>query len=163
MSDMSDTPKRKGRPKGRPKKAITIRLDNELYKVLSLFETLVVETIPSARVVDIHEAIFHYFFFVHQGQELKSRPSIEILEYLAEYVDVKELRELERWNFFHEAPSAEQEASFLAQFKERLAATKPEREARLVEIQQRMNDYDASVMLQELERIKARLEALERA
>lgn len=159
---MSDTPKRKGRPKGKPKKAITIRLDNELYEVLTSFETLVQETVQGARVVDIHEAIFHYFFFTYQGQELKPRNDLEILSYLAEYVETKELQEAERWSFFHTAPSAEQISLWLSAYKERLAATQSARDERLAQLQADQSEWDIDRFKRELEQIRKRLEALER-
>jgi len=90
------TTKARGRPRGRPKKAYTVRLDSVL--------------------AEVHEAIFHHFFFVTEADSAKyqeksrvlsARPAIDILSYLVEYVSDRELAEEERWFFMHDAPTEE--------------------------------------------------------
>jgi len=158
--------KKAGRPKGKPRKVITIRLDAELHQVLEAFEDLVLETHPSAKVVDIHEAIFHNFFFTYQGRELRSRDASQVLSYLMEYVDSKELRSAERWSFFHTAPAPEEIERYLQAYEERKSAHEAYNDFRLAELEAERQAYNQeqgyAELLRVLKDVQERLEALEK-
>lgn len=158
---MDETAKRKGRPKGRVKKAHTIRLDSDLYELIKAYEKLVLEQVPDAKVVDIHEAIYHAFFFTYQAGELRARDVGEALAYLVHYVDSKELRSMERFDFFHIAPTPEQVSSWLSAYK----AQKQEREEyqrqRLETLRKKHETAQVKALREQLDRIREQLEVLE--
>jgi hypothetical protein len=110
------TTKARGRPRGRPKKAYTVRLDSVLAEVLDMFTSIMLEAYPTGSAAEVHEAIFHQFFFVTEADTAKyasksrvlsARPARDILSYLVQYVSDRELAEEERWFFMHDAPTEE--------------------------------------------------------
>lgn len=111
------TTKARGRPRGRPKKAYTVRLDSVLAEVLDTFTSIVLEAYPTGSAAEVHEAIFHHFFFASEedsakyaskSRVLSARPARDILSYLVQYVSDRELAEEERWFFMHDAPTEEE-------------------------------------------------------
>jgi hypothetical protein len=110
------TTKARGRPRGRPKKAYTVRLDSVLADVLDMFTSIMLEARPTSSAAEVHEAIFHQFFFVTEADTAKyasksrvlsARPARDILAYLDQYLGDRELAEEERWFFMHDAPTEE--------------------------------------------------------
>lgn len=162
---MDETAKRKGRPKGRVKKALTIRLDSDLYELIKEYEKLVLEHCkPYAKVVDIHEAIYHAFFFTYQAGEFRGRDMSESLAYLVQYVNSKELRSMERFDYFHSPITPEQLSSFsswLSAYK----AQKQEREEyqrqRLETLRKKHETAQVKALREQLDRIREQLEVLE--
>lgn len=159
---MSDTAKRKGRPKGREKQALTIRLDSDLYELIKAYEKLVLEQVPSAKVVDIHEAIYHAFFFTYKGQALQARDAGEAFKYLISYVDAIELRSMERFDYLRTLPAPEQVSSWLSAYQERKQEREEYQRQRLEELKQKHETLDTRALQDELERIKKRLAVLEK-
>ena len=111
------TTKARGRPRGRPKKAYTVRLDSVLAEVLDEFTSIVLKAYPTGSAAEVHEAIFHHFFFASEedsakfegkSRVLSARPARDILSYLVQYVSDRELAEEERWFFMHDAPTEEE-------------------------------------------------------
>ena len=110
------TTKARGRPRGRPKKAYTVRLDSVLADVLDMFTSIMLDAHPTSSAAEVHEAIFHQFFFVteedsakyqEKSRVLSARPARDILSYLDRYLSDRELAEEERWFFMHDAPTEE--------------------------------------------------------
>lgn len=110
------TTKARGRPRGRVKKAYTVRLDSVLAEVLDEFTSIVLKAYPTGSAAEVHEAIFHHFFFTSEedsakfegkSRVLSARPARDILSYLVQYVSDRELAEEERWFFMHDAPTEE--------------------------------------------------------
>lgn len=115
VSDSSGK-KSRGRPKGQPKKAYTVRLDSVLADVLDEYTKLVLNAYPTGSASEVYEAIFHQFFFAtttdsvkysSKSRELSARPARDILSYLLTYLYDRELAEEERWFFMHDLPTDE--------------------------------------------------------
>jgi hypothetical protein len=137
--------KARGRPRGSPKKAYTVRLDSVLAGVLDEYTSLALKTNPWGNASEVYEAIFHQFFFVTQedtakysskSRELSARPAIDILSYLVDYMHDRELAEEERWFFMHDLPTEEDVQRLISDRASRREAQAVTKELRLKHLRQ---------------------------
>ncbi len=158
--------KRAGRPKGHEKKLITMRLDVELYNVVRMYEDLVIDALPEVKVLDIHQAIFHAFFFEYHNGELRAKDAVGLLDYLVEYVELAELKTEERWSFFHTPPAPEEVERFFEEYGKRKQSQEEYKKARLEHFRSERIAYDHArdyaKLLEELQQVQERLAKLER-
>lgn len=107
--------KSRGRPRGRLKRAYTVRLDSVLADVLDAYAKIALELVPGAKAADVYEAIFHSFFFVPgggHGRGVSAKDTRDLLRYLAAYLNERDLVEAERWYLMH-TPLSEAEIDVL--------------------------------------------------
>ena len=157
---MTDSQRKRGRPKAPAKKIYTIRLDAKLAELLDLLVDTVKGVDGSVVQNDMYEAIFHHFFFTMQGKNLRARDTRTLLTLLHDYASYPEKYIDERWQFFNVLSPADVD-EIAVRVHSDAAKRQAETAARIAELKRIREAYDTEQQIQLLQALQARVKALE--